>query len=94
MDRFEKIRKIAEVVQGDNVVFIIRRTEPVEREEEFKKLHENYGVECKLTRVSATTRGELGIDKFIAFIKEYDDQFELGTTVIEMESVVINPLLM
>ena len=94
MDRFEKIKKIAEVVQGNNVVFIIRRTEPVDRKEEFVKLHEKYGLNRKLTRVSATTRGELPLNKFVEFLKEYDEQFEIGTTVIEMESVVINPLLM
>lgn len=94
MDRFEKIRKIAEVIHGNNIVFIIRRTEPVDREETFVKLHEKFGVNQKLTRVSATSRGELPIDKFIEFIREYDEQFELGTTIIEMESVVINPLLM
>lgn len=94
MDRFERIKRIAEIVQGDNVVFIIRRTEPVENEEMFAKLHEKYNLKFKLTKVSATTRGEVPIDKFIEFLKEYDDHFELGTTIIEMESVVINPLLM
>ena len=94
MDRFEKIKKIAEIVQGANVVFIIRRAEPVEREDSFVALHKKYGLQYKVTRVSATTRGELPINKFVEFLREYDKDFELGTTVIEMESIVINPLLM
>ena len=94
MDRFERIRKIAEIVHGNKVVFIVRRTEPVDREDDFAALHKKYNLDCKITRVSATTRGELPLDKFIEFLREYDKEFELGTTVIEMESVVINPLLM
>jgi len=94
MDRFEKIRKIAEIVQGNNVVFVVRRTEAVDNEDAFLKLHQKYGVDCKTTKISARSQGELPIEKFIEFLKEYDDQFELGETIIELESVVINPLLM
>jgi hypothetical protein len=94
LDKFDKIKKIAEVVQGDNIIFIVRRTEPVDDEEAFVKLHAKYKLKCQTTRVSARSQGELPLNKFVDFLKEYDEQFELGETVIELESVVINPLLM
>jgi hypothetical protein len=92
MADLEKIRRIAEALGEERIKFVIRRDEPLEKEERFKIIHEKYGVEIRKGKAFPTSYGELLIDDFINFLEEYDDDFELETTLIDLEAVVINPL--
>jgi hypothetical protein len=94
LDDITKIGKIAEVVSDNEVEFKIRRTEGVDNAEIFKKLHNKFGLTCKVTQISCKSEGKLKMAKFLKFLKEYHSEFSLDPTVVEIGAVVINPVLL
>jgi hypothetical protein len=91
---FEKIGKIVDALGEKRVKFAVRRTEPVENKNDFVALHEKYGVKCKIGQNSSNSYGSLEKEAFLNFLKEFDKKYDLGTTLIDLESVVINPLFL
>ena len=91
---FDKISRIVEALDGGKVKFVIRRAESTEKKEDFLKLHEKYGVRCKIAQSSSNSYGELEKQTFIDFLKEFDKLFDLTTTLIDLEAVIINPLFL
>jgi hypothetical protein len=90
----EKIVEIAKIVSGEDIGFIIRRTESIDSMKEFEALHKRFNVEFRTTQVSCKSSGKLKPERFLAFLKEYSDEFSLEPTIIEIGAVVINPVLL
>ncbi len=107
MGKFKKIKGIIKVIFGEEPFkFFVRRSEVISPEfvnvgnsreeaiEEFKKLHEKYGIYYKNVEKFPTSYGKLTVDKFIKFLKEYDKKFNLKYAVIDLVGVTINPSLL
>ena len=91
---FAKIENIVKALGLDMVDFKIRRSEMLENVQSLKELHEKHGVSYRISQGFSTSSGRLELDAFISFIKEYDKLLDLTTTLIDLESVVINPLFL
>ncbi|MCW1296692.1 MAG: hypothetical protein OH319_03345 [Candidatus Parvarchaeota archaeon] len=104
-EEIEKIRKIlcALGIEGKKVKFAIRRSEFLDEEhvntsgnikEKFIELHQNYGVKIENLRSYPVSYGELEMEKFIEFLEEYDEMFDLNYTLIDVDAIIINPSLL
>ena len=91
---FTKIENIVKALNIELVSFRIRRPEILENEEKFREIHLKYNVDYKVSRGFSTSYGKLPLQKFISFLKEYHQLLDLSTVLIDLESVVINPLFL
>ncbi len=93
-EMFDKIQKIAETLGKEKIKFVIRRAESFEKKEDFVQLHKKYSIEYKIGQNSSNSYGNLEVSQFMSFLKEFDKKFDLTTTLIDLEAVVINPLFL
>lgn len=97
---FLKVRKILEALELKKVSFSIRRSETLEEDfinvsgdakQKFAELHEKYGLKVKNISTFPVSSGELDLDNFISFLKEYDEMFNLEYVVIDLGFMTLNP---
>jgi hypothetical protein len=80
--RFEKVDKLHTNVKGK---------EKDRLEEMFELFHKRFGVKIKGDNF-LSSHGELQISKFIEFIGEYDEKFNLDWCDIDFKELTIKPV--
>ncbi len=97
---FKKVRRILDALELRKVKFSVRRSETLDEDfvnlsenvrERFVELHEKYDLKVKNISTFPVSSGELEIEKFLKFLKEYDELFNLEYTVIDLGFLILNP---